>query len=120
MDVDAIEKAGITPLKADLDRIAAMTSVKDLGEYLGSIHGRITSPGVFFANQVEQDAKDSSQQIVALYAGGLGLPDRDYYVKGDDKSKEIRAKYVEHVAMMLELLGDRPKTAKKGAATVMR
>ena len=120
MDVDAIEKAGITPLKADLDRIAAMTSIKDLGHCLGSIHGRITSPGVFFAEGVEQDAEDSSQQIVALYAGGLGLPDRDFYVKGDDKSKEIRAKYVEHVARMLELMGDRPNAAKKGAATVMR
>ncbi len=120
MDVGAIEKAGITPLKADLDRIAAMTSVKDLGDYLGSIHGRITSQEVLFATGVEQDAKDSSQQIVALYAGGLGLPDRDYYVKGDDKSKEIRARYVDHIAKMLELLGDTPETAKKGAATVLR
>ena len=73
-----------------------------------------------FGNGVEQDAKDSTQQIFAIYAGGLGLPDRDYYLKDDDKSKETRAKYVEHVAKMLELSGDTPESAKTGAAAVMR
>ncbi len=120
MDVDAVEKAGAAPLKADLARIAAMKSMAELGGYLGSIHGRITSSGVFFGNGVEQDAKESTQQIVALYAGGLGLPDRDYYVKDDDKSKELRSKYLDHVAKMLELIGDAPDAASTGASTVMR
>ncbi len=53
-------------------------------------------------------------------AGGLGLPDRDYYVKDDERSKEIRAKYVAHVARMFALLGDAPGAAQAGAATVMR
>ena len=71
----------------------------------------------FFGIGVEQDAKDSTQQIVAIYAGGLGLPDRDYYLKDDDKSKETRAKYVEHVAKMLELLGDTPGRGEGAAPT---
>jgi putative endopeptidase len=120
MDVEAVEAAGASPLQADLGRIAAMKSVKDLGGYLGSIHARIATGAMLFGNGVEQDAKDSSRQILAIYAGGLGLPDRDYYLKDDDKSKEIRAKYVEHIARMLALLGDAPEKAKSGAETVMR
>ena len=120
MDVDAIEKAGAEPLAADLSRIAAMKSIKELGPILGSIHAKATTGAIFFGAGVEQDAKESTQQIFAIYAGGLGLPDRDYYFKDDDKSKETRAKYVEHVAKMLELAGDTPGAAKAGAQTVMR
>jgi endothelin-converting enzyme/putative endopeptidase len=120
MDVDAVEKAGAEPLAADLARIASMKSVHELGPILGSIHARVATGAILFGNGVEQDAKDSSQQIFAIYAGGLGLPDRDYYLKDDDKSKELRAKYVEHVAKMLELTGDTPEAAKAGAAAVMR
>jgi len=120
MDQNAIDTAGMKPLEPDLQRIAAMTSVKELGSYLGSVHARISTGSMLFGAGVEQDAKDSSVQIVALYAGGLGLPDRDYYFKDDDKSKEIRAKYVEHVGKMLTLLGDSPEAAKDGAAAVMR
>ena len=120
MDMDAVEKAGAAPLAPDLERIASMKSVKDLGPILGSIHARVTTSAIFFGNGVEQDAKESSQQIFAIYAGGLGLPDRDYYVKDDDKSKETRAKYVEHVAKMLELAGDTAEAAQAGAKTVLR
>jgi endothelin-converting enzyme/putative endopeptidase len=120
MDLDAVEKAGATPLAGDLARIAGMKSVKELGPVLGALHAQATTSGMFFGNGVEQDAKESSQQIFAIYAGGLGLPDRDYYFKDDDKSKETRAKYVEHVAKMLELSGDSPDRAKAGAAAVMR
>jgi endothelin-converting enzyme/putative endopeptidase len=120
MDEAAIESAGVAPLKPDLDRISAMKSIKQLGPYLGSIHARSTTSAIFFGNGVEQDAKDSTKQIFALYGGGYGLPDRDYYFKDDDKSKETRAKYVEHVATMLGLLGYAPDQARHGAETVMR
>ncbi len=120
MDVDAVEKAGAQPLAADLARIAGMKSIAELGPILGSLHARVISNGVLFGNGVEQDAKESTQQIFAVYAGGLGLPDRDYYFKDDDKSKETRAKYVEYVARMLELTGDSHERAKIGAATVLR
>src|SRR5262249_36534336 len=120
MDLDAIEAAGAAPLRKDLDRIASLSSVKDLAPLLRAIHARTESAGILFAPGVEQDAKQSSQQIVALYAGGLGLPDRDYYLKTDAKSEETRARYVEHVAKMLQLLGDSPDAAKAGATAVMR
>jgi len=120
MDVDAVERAGATPLAADLGKIAAMKSVRELGPVLGSIHARVATGAILFGNAVEQDAKQSTEQIFAIYAGGLGLPDRDYYFKTDDKSKETRAKYQEHVAKMLELSGETPERAKSGAAAVMR
>ncbi len=120
MDTDAIEKVGATPLAADLRRIDSMSSIKDLGPVLGGIHARVASGAIMWADGVEQDAKDSSQQIFAIYAGGLGLPDRDYYLKEDDKSKETRARYVEHVAKMLELSGYSADRAKAGAGIVMR
>ena len=120
MDLDAVEKAGLAPLAPDLARIAGMKTVRELGPVLGSLHARSYTSAIMFANGVEQDAKDSTQQIFAIYAGGLGLPDRDYYAKDDDKSKETRAKYVAHIAKMLELSGDTPESARTGAAAVLR
>ena len=67
-----------------------------------------------------QDYANSSSMIAFADAGGLGLPDRDYYTKTDAKSVEIREKYVAHVARMFELLGDSPAAAAANAATVMR
>jgi endothelin-converting enzyme/putative endopeptidase len=120
MDVAAVEATGASPLAADLDGIAAIESVNDLGGYLGSIHSRAATGAMLFGTGVEQDARDSSIQIMALYAGGLGLPDRDYYLKDDAKSKELRAQYVRHIENMLILLGDTPQAARDGAAAVMR
>ncbi len=57
--------------------------------------------------------------IAFAVAGGLGLPDREYYTKDDDKSKEIRSKYVDHVAKTFALLGDSPTVARRNAAKVM-
>src|SRR5208282_3906699 len=67
-----------------------------------------------------QDYADSSSIIASADAGGLGLPDRDYYTKTDAKSEETRRKYVAHVAEMLQLLGDSPDAAAAGAKAVMR
>jgi endothelin-converting enzyme/putative endopeptidase len=120
MDLDAVERVGAAPLRPDLDRIAGIASVKDLGAALGALHARVEGAGLLFGMGSQQDAKESAKVIGALYAGGLGLPDRDYYVKDDDKSKETREKYVLHVAKMFELLGETPDKAKVDAATVMR
>jgi endothelin-converting enzyme/putative endopeptidase len=120
MDVDAVEKAGSAPIAADLQKIADMKSIGELGRLLGGFHAKVPSSGLFFGKRGGAGREESSQQIMAIYSGGLGLPDRDYYVKDDDKSKETRAKYVEHVAKMLELTGDTPEAAKAGAAAVLR
>jgi endothelin-converting enzyme/putative endopeptidase len=120
MDTDAVEKAGLAPLKADLARIADLRDKKALATVIGDMHQRLITNGMLFNSGVQQDAKDASKQIASVDAGGLGLPDRDYYVKTDAKSVEVRAKYVEHITRMFMLLGEPTPTAKADAATVMR
>jgi endothelin-converting enzyme/putative endopeptidase len=120
MDTDAVEKAGLAPLKDDLARIADLRDKKALATVIGDMHQRLITNGMLFNSGVQQDAKDASKQIASVDAGGLGLPDRDYYVKTDAKSVEVREKYVEHITRMFMLLGEPTPTAKADAATVMR
>lgn len=119
MDEPAAEKFGATPLKQGLDEIAALTSVRDLPAFLARRHATLSNGNMLFGFSSNQDFSDSTRVIAFANAGGLGLPDRDYYVKTDAKSQEIRQKYLEHVAKMLVLLGETPASAKAHAATVM-
>jgi endothelin-converting enzyme/putative endopeptidase len=120
MDVDAIEKVGAAPLTADLARIDAIQDKRALGAWLGELQARTGSSGMFFATAVEQDARDATQVIAAVNAGGIGLPDRDYYLKDDPHSKEARTRYLAHVQRMFELLGDDATAAHADAAVVLR
>jgi putative endopeptidase len=120
MDVGAVEKVGSAPLAADLARIEAMQDKRALGAWVGELHTRIASAGMLFAGAVEQDARDATRVIAAIHAGGLGLPDRDYYVKDDPHSKDTRARYLVHVEKMFELLGADATAAHADAAVVMR
>ena len=119
MDESAVEKAGAAPLKPALDEIAALKSIQELPTLLGKIHLGVTGEHMLFGFGSNQDFADSSQVIGFASAGGLGLPDRDYYTKTDAKSVETRQKYVDHVARMFGLLGEPEQTAKADAATVM-
>ncbi len=119
MDEAAIDQAGAAPLQPELGRIAALKSIRDLPALLGRLHLTLASSRMLFGFGSNQDFADSTQVIAFAAAGGLGLPDRDYYTKTDTKSQEIRRKYVEHVQKMFELLGDRSELAKAHAATVM-
>ena len=118
MDEAAIEKAGIGALKADFDAIDRIKTAKDLIPVLASLHGRGVNAA--FAFESQQDFKDATQVIAAVSQAGLGLPDRDYYLKGDEATAKIRAAYVDHIASMFGLLGDKPEAAKAAAATVLR
>ena len=118
MDMDAIEKLGAAPLKPWLERIDAMKGPKDLAPVLAAFHGARAGGGGFGLG-VSQDAKNSTQYIVQLNQGGLGLPDRDYYTKDDAKSKELRTKYTAHVARMMVLAGEDPLDAGAHADAVM-
>ena len=81
MDESAVEKLGAAPLKPYLDEINGLTSKKQLPALLAKIHLRTEGNGMFFGFGSDQDFGDSSQVIAFATAGGLGLPDRDYYTK---------------------------------------
>jgi putative endopeptidase len=117
MDEAAIETAGLSPLMAEMKRIDAINSKESLQREVAALHG--SGVRVLFRFGSGQDFKQSTQVIGQLGQGGLGLPDRDYYTKTDDKSKEIRDKYLAHVAKMLALAGDDPATAQARAEVVM-
>jgi endothelin-converting enzyme/putative endopeptidase len=119
MDEAAVEKLGADPLKPELSAINALKAKKDLAAFLGRVHLRTVGNGLLFGFGSDQDFANSNEVIAFATAGGLGLPDRDYYTKTDAKSEEIRLKYVAHVQRMLEMIGDAPAIAKKEAQTVM-
>jgi putative endopeptidase len=119
MDESAVEKRGLSPVQGDLDAIGGLNSVRTLTPLLARLqlkYGRT----ILFAQGSIQDPDDAEQQIANLDQGGLGLPDRDYYVKTDIKSQEIRQRYVEHVQKVFELMGESADAAKRYGETVMR
>ena len=120
MDESLVESLGSKPLQPVLDEIASLKSKKDLASFLAQRHLRTFSSGWLFGFGSDQDFGDATQVIAFAHAGGLSLPDRDYYTKIDAKSKEIRQKYLQHVANMLEMIGESKAQAKKDAETVMR
>ncbi|MGD1073445.1 MAG: M13 family metallopeptidase [Bryobacteraceae bacterium] len=120
MNEPAVEKAGAAPLDATLRQIAALKSLNDLPAFLAQQHLTLYASSMLFDFGSNQDFADSSSVIAYADAGGLGLPDRDYYTKTDAKSEEIRQKYIAHIAEMLRLLGDSPESAAAGAKAVMR
>src|SRR5438094_9481945 len=117
MDEKTIEAAQTKPLEDELKRIDA---IKDRADLLNAI-ARLHTIGVdaFFEFGSGQDAKDSTRDIAQAHAGGLGLPDRDYYTKTDEDSKKKRAAYVDHVTKMLTLLGEAPGNAADDARKIM-
>ena len=117
MDEKTVNAKGVAPIKADLDRISALKDKKGLPDLLASLYKTGVQP--FFSFYSEQDAKDATQMIAGLDQPGLSMPDRDYYLKDDAKSAELRSKYVDHIAKMMELAGERPEVAKKHAQTVL-
>ncbi len=119
MDEAAVNKAGAAPLQPGLEKIAALKSVSDLPAYLGREHLEISGSGMMFGFGSDQDFENSNSVIAFATAGGLGLPDRDYYTKTDAKSVETRRAYTEHVGRMFELMGETPKQAAAHARTVM-
>ncbi len=117
MDEARIEAEGVAPLNNEFSRIAAIKDVQSLQNEIAHLHRMNINP--VFGFFPYQDFKDSTRIIINIFQGGLRLPDRDYYTNEDDKSKEIRRQYVEHVAKMFELLGDKPAQAAGHATTVM-
>jgi putative endopeptidase len=104
MDEPGIEGQGVQPIQPELDRIAAINDLAGLQAEIARFHA-FRIPAVFGFGGA-QDFKNSTAVIAQAVQGGLGLPDRDYYTKDDQKSRQTREEYQKHVARMFELLGD--------------
>ena len=119
MDETGVEARGAKPIEPLLKRIDALASKKDLPELLAALHLATGDSGLLFDTDANQDFADSTRVITFVGAGGLSLPDRDYYVQGDEKMRQMRVAYVAHVARMLTLLGSPADAAKREAVTVL-
>jgi len=124
MDEPAVEKRGLSAIQPDLDAIAQVKSAKELTPLMARLqltYSRYSySSSMLFSAGSTQDPDDSEHVIADVDQGGLGMPDRDYYIKDDAKSKETRERYLQHVQKVFELIGDDSATARKNAETVMR
>ena len=118
MDEKAVEEQGIRPIRADLDLIKSMKSRADLQKVITHLNEEaLFAPFAFGSNP---DRHEPTNVIADFEASGLGLPDRDYYFKEDDKSKETRQKYLEHIATVFRLAGSNAADANAAAQTVMK
>lgn len=118
MDKRHRDALGLAPLAPLLAEVKFMQRKEDLLKVMAKLHR--VGVGVLFGAGIDQDSKDSERYIVHLFQDGLGMPDRDYYLKDDAESKRVREKYVPHVTKMFKLAGLAPKPAANAAATVMR
>jgi putative endopeptidase len=111
MDSLQAEKMGITPLKGILDKIESIANKNDLQRFLTEEDA--IAGDAFFSFTVSPDSKNSKRMAAYLGSGGLGLPERDYYLKTDAKSQETRDRYKQHISSMLVLTGwDLPRSRK--------
>lgn len=116
LDEEAIEQAGLDPLLEFLDAIDSLEHSTDLVRVLGSLRKR--GVGMVFGSYVAPDFEDSSQHLLYLVQGGLGLPERDYYFRDDDHSVGLRSAYVDHIGRMLQLV-DRDRDTTSAAEDIM-
>jgi predicted metalloendopeptidase len=117
MAVRAINQAGLAPLKATLERIAALAGPRDLAVALAQAHLERTGAGFSFT--VDLDGPGRTAYIPRFAPGGLGLPDRDGYTAEDEAARLLRSRYLDHLARMFALAGDRPLLAKAHAGIVL-
>ena len=118
MDTATIDKLGAAPIKAEMEAIDKLNDMNSVLAYVAKLQQWGTNP--MFSFYPGQDPKNSEVVVPQLYQGGLSLPDRDYYLKSDPRSVNIRAEFVKHVINMCKLYGMNEATAKNYASTVMR
>jgi len=104
MDTVSIEDQGLTPIQPELDKIASVNSKEDLFKTVALLQNE--GVNVMFGVFIDQDMKNSEQYAIYLWQGGLGLPNREYYFRDDDRTQNIRNEYKIHIANTLELLGE--------------
>jgi putative endopeptidase len=113
MDTKTRRERGLVPLKKLLDRIEAIQTPRDIIRTAAHLE-RTGSGGVWGAG-IDQDMKNSERYIIYLGQGGLGMPDRDYYLKDDAESKRVRSAYEKHLVRLLTLAGRRKESAQDAA-----
>lgn len=118
MDEAKIETDGLKTIQAELDLIARIKDQAALQKEIAHLHS--IGINAAFGSGSNQDFKNSAEVTAGISQGGLGLPNRDYYFKTDDKSKSTRDEYLKHVAKMFELMGDDPAKAAAQAQAVMK
>ncbi|MGN6617488.1 MAG: M13 family peptidase, partial [Ilyomonas sp.] len=118
MDSTAIEKAGFTPIKPELERLASLTTKDEVLHEIATLRTKGIG-GLLFGFYVGQDDKNVNEYIPGLSQGGTSLPDRDYYLKDDSRSKAVRSAYLSYVTDMFKLVGDDAATAEKKANAIM-
>lgn len=124
MDDSTVEKRGLKTIEPELEAIEQIKSAKELTPLVARlqlIYNRYSyNSSLLFSAGSTQDPDDSERVIADVDQGGIALPDRDYYLKDDAKSKETREHYLEHVRRVFELIGDSPASAKQNADAVLR
>ncbi len=117
MNQGVIDSAGIKPIQSELDNVNSVSSKDELGAEVARL--QVNGVDALFSFGSDQDFKNATAEIAEADQGGLGLPDRDYYIKTDAKSVALRQQYVAHVQKMLGLTGEKPADAARDARTVM-
>lgn len=117
MDTNAIYAAGLKPLQPELDRIAALKDKKELTPLLAQL--QLMNVTAFFSYSEQQDFKDAQKQIAVVDQGGLGLPEKDYYLRTGTAADKTRQQYVQHVTNMLKLTGEPDAKAASDAQKIM-
>ena len=118
MDEAAIQTKGMAPLQPELDRINALSSKDQLPELLA--HFQLINVNAFLGFGSQQDFKDATQEIAVVSQGGLGLPEKDYYLRPGEKDEEIRKQYMQHIGNMLKILGASEAQATSDAQAIMK
>jgi putative endopeptidase len=117
LDTATIDALGAEPIEQELKAISDITTKAQLAKVLNDLQK--TQAASIYGVRSAPDAKKTDEIVLYMMAGGLSLPDRDYYSNSDEKSKEIRAQFLQHVARMLRLLGDDAAKAEEAAKSIL-
>lgn len=117
MDSAGAEASGVTPLREEFRRVEAIKNLSDLQKVIAHFHLSIGNPLFMISSQ--QDFKNSEEVIASIDQAGLTLPDRDFYVKDDDRYKNIRQEYHNYMVKIFSMLGDKQAAAEANAKAVM-
>ncbi len=118
MDSVKLNKDGFTPIKTDLDKIAALKTKDELLALMPDLY--LSGLDTYFTVYIDADAKNSKQNLVQTYQSGISLDEREYYLDNDAHTKEIRDKYKTHVVKMFELVGFTQADAQKAMEAVLK